>query len=257
MSIVQSGRLAEVGAEAWVARSVGAIALLARVEDALARAGADQSLVPGRFDLSGFSADELALIDEVLGAGEVSAEVAGPSPAIARESSMAGLWRVTERAGDGRTTADYLEIADVPAVVRRAVETGTRDDLEFGAAPEGAMNVMPVLTEIRARRTDHRAGQANHVINFSLLPMTPADMAYLESVLGLGPVRILSKGYGTCRIAAAACRGVWLVRFLNVMDTVILDTLEIGDVPAAALAAVEDFQDSAARLAEIRKAYLA
>ena len=37
--------------------------------EALARAGADQGSVPGRFDLSSLSADELALIGEVLGEG--------------------------------------------------------------------------------------------------------------------------------------------------------------------------------------------
>jgi hydrogenase-1 operon protein HyaF len=39
------------------------------------------------------------------------------------------------------------------------------------------------------------------------------------------------------------------------MDTPILDTLEIGDVPAAVCAANEDFVDSAERLGEIIEAY--
>jgi hydrogenase-1 operon protein HyaF len=39
------------------------------------------------------------------------------------------------------------------------------------------------------------------------------------------------------------------------MDPVILDTLEIGDVPVAVTAANEDFEDSAERLAEILEAY--
>jgi hydrogenase-1 operon protein HyaF len=46
------------------------------------------------------------------------------------------------------------------------------------------------------------------------------------------------------------------VRFLNASGTVILDTLEVGGVPAAATAAPEDFEDAADRLAEIRDAYL-
>jgi hydrogenase-1 operon protein HyaF len=56
-------------------------------------------------------------------------------------------------------------------------------------------------------------------------------------------------------VLATGLRDVWSVQFRNAMDTTILDTLEIGDVPAAARAANEDFQDSAERLGEIIEAY--
>jgi hydrogenase-1 operon protein HyaF len=39
------------------------------------------------------------------------------------------------------------------------------------------------------------------------------------------------------------------------MGSVILDTLEVGGVPVAVLAAREDFEDSAVRLAEILMAF--
>jgi hydrogenase-1 operon protein HyaF len=45
------------------------------------------------------------------------------------------------------------------------------------------------------------------------------------------------------------------VQFFNVMDQIILDTLEIGDAPAVACAAEVDFRDSAERLREIDEAY--
>jgi hydrogenase-1 operon protein HyaF len=38
------------------------------------------------------------------------------------------------------------------------------------------------------------------------------------------------------------------------MDTLILDTIEVVDVPAAACAAPEDFADSAGRILEILEA---
>ena len=46
-----------------------------------------------------------------------------------------------------------------------------------------------------------------------------------------------------------------LFRSFNAMDTIVLDTLEIGDVPVTARAAVEDFRDSAERLKEVEEAY--
>ena len=45
------------------------------------------------------------------------------------------------------------------------------------------------------------------------------------------------------------------VQFFNAMDTIILDTLEVGGVPVVALAASEDFEDSAERLQQIIEAY--
>jgi hydrogenase-1 operon protein HyaF len=48
---------------------------------------------------------------------------------------------------------------------------------------------------------------------------------------------------------------VWSVQFFNTMDTILLDTVEIGDVPIVACAAEEDFRDSAERLREIEDAY--
>jgi hydrogenase-1 operon protein HyaF len=117
------------------------------------------------------------------------------------------------------------------------------------------MNVMPLLAEIRHRMARWQPGDDAHVINFSLLPMTPEDMAFLQASLGRGPVAFVSRGYGACRVTATGARHVWSVQYLNAMDAVILDTLEIVDIPAAVLAAAEDFQDSAVRLREIEEAY--
>ena len=45
------------------------------------------------------------------------------------------------------------------------------------------------------------------------------------------------------------------MQYFNASDEIVLDTLEIGDAPAAACAAEEDFRDSAQRLREIEEAY--
>ena len=208
------------------------------------------------FDLAGFGADDLTLIGEVLGEGEVSATVALPDGVIAQvqESVMAGLWRVRFTDRDGRLVADYVEVATIPAAIDRAARM-VPVLAAIGTPPEGAMNVMPVLTEIRDRAGAHNTGAPSHTITFSLFPMSEADMEFLQNSLGPGPIRILSRGYGTCRIVATGARNVWSVQFFNAMDTIVLDTLEIGDVPETACAAVEDFRDSAERLKEIEEAY--
>jgi len=239
------GLLASRDAGEFLARSAAGKALLHEVADALSghRAGA-------AFDLTGLGPDDLTLVEQVLGEGEVAILIDGGEELRIQESVMAGLWRV--RGG----VSDRIEIADVPTEVRRAALERTAAELPIGEAPEGAMNVMPVLAEIRDRMRIYRAGDENHIINFTLLPMNEVDMAFLQRSLGMGPVRMLSRGYGTCRITATARRHVWSVQYLNSMETVILDTLEIGDVPVAARAAKEDIEDSAMRLRDILEAYL-
>lgn len=246
--------LATASAEELIARCPRVAALLPSLVEALRvqEVEAESRL----FDLADYGADDLELIGQVLGEGEVSATVALPDGVIAQvqESVMAGLWRVRFTDAGGRLVADYAEVASVPAAIARVAAAMPVLDA-IGAPPEGAMNVMPVLTEIRDRALAHRAGDPSHTITFSLFPMSEADMGFLQDTLGPGPVSMLSRGYGTCRIVATGVRNVWSVQFFNAMDTIVLDTLEIGDVPSTARAAVEDFRDSAERLKEIEEAY--
>lgn len=246
--------LASASAETMIARAARAAALLPDLVDAL-KARAEGRVSPP-FDITDFPEDDLTLINDVLGEGEVSGIASLPDGIIAQiqESVMTGIWRLRFTDADGRLVADYIEIADIPAVVRQAAETNAPVILH-GNPPDGAMNVMPILTEIKNRMGRVRPGVEPLVINFSLLPMSPADMDFLQSVLGSGPVRLTSRGYGSCRILATGARHVWSVQYFNAMDQIVLDTLEVGGVPAVACAAAEDFADSAERLAEIEEAY--
>ncbi|MFL5288777.1 MAG: hydrogenase expression/formation C-terminal domain-containing protein [Rhodopila sp.] len=254
--------LATTGAEAMIARCPGVAALLPRIVTALETQTADAPGLlfdlasPGASPGAGLGAEEVTLVGEVLGEGEVSAMVALPDGIVAQiqESVLAGLWRVRFTDAEGRLIADYAEVSAIPQAVRRAAAM-TLADFTIGTPPEGAMNVMPVLAEIRDRVRRRQPGDAAHTISLSLLPMTPQDIEFLQESLGTGPVRIVSKGYGSCRIQATAIHGVWSVQFFNTMDTILLDTLEIGHVPIVACAAEEDFRDSAVRLREIEDAY--
>lgn len=228
---------------------------LAQLAEALARQSADSA--NQIVSLDPLSATERAVLFDILGEGEVSGIVALPDRRVAQiqESVMTGLWRVRIDADAEQPPLDYLEIGAIPAIVAHASHDFTVPEFSVGEPPPGAMNVMPVLAEIRERVSLHRAGQPSHVINFTLLPMSAADMAHLVDTLGNGPIQLFSRGYGSCRVLATGVRHVWSVQFLNSMETPILDTIELGDVPAAVCAANEDFCDSAERLGEIIEAY--
>ncbi|HMK88309.1 MAG TPA: hydrogenase expression/formation C-terminal domain-containing protein [Methylocystis sp.] len=241
------------GAEA-IARCPRAAALLPELVDALESQKASEL---GRlFDITDYGVDDLELISQALGEGEVSGVAALPDGGVAelKEATVAGVWRVRFQDAAGRIGADYLEIAAVPEVVRRVASLGA-DRLSFGAPPPGAMNVMPLLAEIGDRMRCYAPGAPAHVINFSLLPMNDLDMSFLQQTLGDGAVQLVSRGYGACKVTATGARHVWSVQFFNASDAILLDTLEIGDIPAAACAADEDFRDSAERLREIHEAY--
>lgn len=248
--------LATGAAEALIHACPRIVAMLPDIVTALET---QEETASGRlFDVTGFSADELRLLGEVLGRGEVAATAALPGGVVAQvqESVLAGLWRVRFQGADGQHLADYVEVAAIPQVVRQAAALAA-PAIAPGTPPEGAMNVMPLLAEIADRMARWQPGEPSHVLNFSLLPMTPADMAYLQACLGSGKVALAAGGYGSCRVLATGARHVWSVQYSNASDEVVLDTLEIGDVPTAVLAATEDFRDSAGRLREIAAAYFA
>jgi hydrogenase-1 operon protein HyaF len=148
-------------------------------------------------------------------------------------------------------------VADVPRLCRRHVFTHAAHRVEQSkeAIPSGVLNAPPLLAEINDKVSEYRPGIDSHVINLTLLPQTEEDLGYLIARLGEGPLTILSRGYGNCRISSTAVENVWWVQYFNSQDKNILNTLEIGGVPEVAAAAVEDLQDSAERLGQMMEGY--
>jgi hydrogenase-1 operon protein HyaF len=246
--------LASMDAEELLRRCGETAKLLPQIAEALET---QMEEAPGElFDLTDFQKEDTELISQIIGEGEVTGLVALPDGVVAQiqESVMAGLWRIRFTNADHAIVGDYLEVGAVPEIIKRTAQSGA-PEITLCEPPVGTMNVMPVLTEIMDHMARHQPGQPSHVINFSLFPMSPEDMAFLQDRLGDGPIQLISRGYGTCRITATGARHVWSVQYYNAMDTIILDTLEIGDVPVVACAAEPDFRDSAERLREIEEAY--
>jgi hydrogenase-1 operon protein HyaF len=227
------------------------------LEEALAalRRHAEGARDATRVSLRGLEPGDHELVLDVLGEGDVWAQLGGPVVYEIAESVLPGLWHIDAVAEDG-TKTDWLEVAEIPQAVVTATERMTRDTISIPPQlPPGAMNSRALLIELQERSSTYRPGGENHVINFTLLPITEVDAEVMTTVLGQVPLVIRGGGYGSCRIFAAGLRHVWAVQYLNSMGNVILDTLEIGGVPVAAMAAREDFEDSAARLVEIIRAY--
>lgn len=227
----------------------GAVALLSGLADAMAAwpfGGPDHPVV----DVMGLAPDALALVNDALGQGEVSARVGGEPALRVQETVFAGVWRVHALDAGGRRVADRIEACAMPAeVIARAAQAGARK-VAVPPPADGVMNAPAVLAELLEAADCYRPGDAAHIINLTLLPMSPADLAWLAGALGAGPVVILSRGYGNCRISSTALAHTWWVQYFNSSDTLILNTIEVTALPDVAPAAADDFADSIQRLRE-------
>lgn len=203
-----------------------------------------------RIDLTGMAAKVVALINQTLGHGEVSIMVHAPVAFRIQETVFAGIWRIQELSSDGSLLRDSILAGSIPHVVQQSAVLAASSGISPPAPRTGIMNAPAIVNELQDRSRSYRSGQPAHVINLSLLPMSPEDLDYVIEALGVGPVMVLSRGYGNCRITSTRLAHVWWVQYFNSMDQLILNTLEVVDVPEVAQAAAEDYEDSIERLGE-------
>lgn len=229
------------------------MALLNRLQDTLDAYDGGES----RIDISGLDDANRRLVDQVLSEGEVSIVCTVPKTVQIQEAVLTGVWRVRETEGHGEVLRDTIVVGPCPTEVTRALadRRGRNINIADAALPDGVMNAPTLLHEIAYRSRQYRVGDPAHVVNLTLLPQTPEDLALLEASLGQGPVSMLSRGYGSCRILSTSVDYVWWLRYFNSSEQLILNTIEIVDVPLAARAASEDIADSGVRLREIIEAY--
>lgn len=229
---------------------------MAVLEEVLAAAQKQTVSDPCRvFDLTGLDATNRAFIDQALGEGEVS--IVGGDSIQAQESVLAGIWRVHYVDEAGALKKDTIEIGRFPGAVIDLANENAHDQIPpfNDELPQGVLNSPALITELEEHIAKYQPGMIAHVINLTLLPQTEEDLAYLDQRLGSGKVTVLSRGYGNCRITSTGVRNAWWVQYFNSRDAIILNTIEVVDVPEVACAAPEDLRDSAQRLEEILGVY--
>lgn len=229
------------------------LAVLEQLQDAL---DGYQPGLPARcVELASLTEAEIRVLQQILGEGEVALQLRGEPPLQGQETILAGVWWLQQQDADG--VRHWLEVADAPQRLRQDAFAAGRVPPIIGIQPpDGVVNAGPVLVELFGVAREHQQQQPRqepHVVNLSLLPFAPEDHVFLGEQLGEGRALILSRGYGNCRITATAVPGIWRVQYFNSTDQLILDTLEVTDLPQVVCAAGEDLEDSAARLREIRE----
>ncbi|MFA6313189.1 MAG: hydrogenase expression/formation protein [Sterolibacterium sp.] len=197
---------------------------------------------PVRYSLLQFDPAVRDQINELLGEGEVSVQTG--IDLRAQETAFTGIWRIR---GAG---VDDVEAGAFPAALRDVALARAFPSAAPAVPPPDLMNAPALYHEIRSLSAQWDAGRAAQVINLSLLPATPEDLAWLDEQLGRISFSILSRGFGNCRITATALPYVWWVQYFNGMEKLILNSIELVDIPAVALAAADDYADSSVRLGE-------
>lgn len=206
-------------------------------------------------NLAALDPESRDIVNQVLGEGEVSITYAGNHRARTQESVLAGVWRTFYLDEQDRLLADIIEVADVPRLVRSNDGRTRPVDTCNDQVPADVMNALPILVELESQLDNFVADGTTNSINLTLLPLSDADVEFLDQRLGRGPVDILSRAYGKCQVISTQTPNVWWVRYYNSMNTLILNTLEVVDVPAVVAAAPEDLADSRLRLDEILSPY--
>lgn len=206
----------------------------------------------GSLDLSQVNTADKRLLGQILSEGEVSILFDADTQCHLeiQETSLPGVWWHRRLDANKVCCDESLEVGEIPSLIQQQTFAKATSSFELPlATDEQVINAPGLLSELQAALT-----QANYTLNLSLLPLSEADLALVSACLGIGKTAILSRGYGNCRITATAIQRVWWVQYYNSTDTLILNTLEVADVPLVACASADDIADSAQRLNEIREA---
>ena len=225
----------------------------------LRKALADYSAESGPLmaNLSALDEASRELVNQILGEGEVAVTFTAETTARTQESVLAGVWRTLLFDGDDRVACDLLEVADAPLSVRAAREQRHPIDVSEPDPSLELQNAVPILVELESALTNYAGTGRRYSINLSLLPLSVEEVEFIDQRLGRGPVDILSRAYGKCQVISTQTPNIWWVRYYNAMDTLILNTLEVSDIPEVVCAAPEDLRDSAERLNDILAPYWA
>jgi hydrogenase-1 operon protein HyaF len=103
-------------------------------------------------------------------------------------------------------------------------------------------NAPPLLREVveLVRRLLDTGESA--AIDLTALPLTPADLDWLQSMLGAGEIKVTLQASGESTLNETACTGVWWVTHHNEKGTVTAQFIEIAWVPELVKAHPQDVQ---------------
>lgn len=207
-----------------------------------------------RYDFAALPKEVRDVLNEVLGEGEVSARIEDVQNArniSVQESVFSGLWRVREFDPEGKEVAHWIEVGAIPRIVIESAQQAALPAFPAITLPEGTMNAAALFSEMTEQLAHFNVDTRAHVVNLTLLPLNPADYDALLLALPVGPVAMVSRGFGSCKVSSTGVRHIWRVQHFNSKNHLILNTLAIIECPHVICAAREDIEDMQERLTDL------
>ncbi|MBT9540446.1 hydrogenase expression/formation C-terminal domain-containing protein [Thiobacillus sp.] len=97
-------------------------------------------------------------------------------------------------------------------------------------------NAPPLLREISELLQRLLDSGESAAIDLSALPLTPADLDWLQAILGAGEIAITLQASGESTLSETACPGVWWVTHRNENGAVTSQFIEVAFIPELAKA---------------------
>ncbi len=110
------------------------------------------------------------------------------------------------------------------------------------AEPGLTGNAPPLLRELSELVKRLLASGETSAIDLSALPLTPADLDWLQDKLGAGEISVTLQANGESTLNETACPGIWWVTHHNEQGAVTSQFIEVAFVPELVKAHPEDVQ---------------
>lgn len=247
-----------------------------------------------QFDLGALNTLSREFIDEIFETGDIKATVQLNSGDInhieVHQSVMAGVWRIKHFNHLGKVGADYLEIATFPSAILskcyalknkesfdKSFELPSRNrsrkpscespekpsqekfgqtlSLDIILQNSDSFDKYALIAELNQRGEQFSASDEPFVINLTASCINDDELTSLEAQLDIGEVTMLSTVYGNCMINATSCMNTWWIKYFDAYDRVILNTLEVVDIPSIAKASYKDISFSGLKLKSLLAHY--
>jgi len=103
-------------------------------------------------------------------------------------------------------------------------------------------NAPPLLRELSELVKRLLASGETSAIDLSALPLTPADLGWLQDKLGAGEISVTLQANGESTLNETACPGIWWVTHHNEQGAVTSQFIEVAFVPELVKAHPGDVQ---------------
>ena len=108
------------------------------------------------------------------------------------------------------------------------------------AEPGLTGNAPPLLRELSELVKRLLASGETAAIDLSALPLTPADLDWLQDKLGVGEISVTLQANGESTLNETACPGIWWVTHHNEQGAVTSQFIEVTFVPELVKAHPQD-----------------